>query len=95
MSNILENGKHMLYADDTVLYIGRRDLNIIGTNVQSNLDTFSIRCKKNVLTVNVKKTKYVIYETAIRLKRVRPLNLKMNGAQLLREQVYKYLYLDI
>ena len=96
MSHILENGKHMLYADDTVLYEGGRDMTILEANLQQHLDYFAIWCRKNALTINVKKTKYVIYGTSNSLKRIRPLQLKMNGVQLMREQVYKYLgvYLD-
>ena len=96
LSHTLENCNHMLYADDTVLYIGGRDLDTLEINLQENLEQFCNWCKQNALTINVKKNKYVLYGTAKKLKRARPLNLKMNDTLLVREQVYKYLgiYLD-
>ena len=96
MSRAVMNVNHMLYADDTVLYLGGKDLDIVKVDLQNNLDKFCMWLKQNQLTLNVKKTKYVIYGSAQRLKNTRSLTLMMNGNQLEREHVYKYLgiYLD-
>ena len=96
VKNVLSQSKHLLYADDTVLYITDNSLDRIENNLQLDLVNFSQWCVQNVLTVNTKKTKYVIYGTSKRLKRSRNLDLSIANNQLEREQVYKYLgiYLD-
>ena len=96
MSCTLEKVKHMLYADDTVLYVGSKNLNVLETVLQEDLLNFCKWRNKNVLTINVKKTTYVIYGTSKRLKKVRPLKLRMNGSELTCGHVYRCLgiYLD-
>ena len=96
VKNILTSVKHLLYADDTALYTTNRNFDTIEDTLQIDLLNFSNWCNQNKLTVNVKKTKYVIYGTSKLLQKSRNLDLAIKGDKINREQVYKYLgiYLD-
>ena len=58
--NILNHCKHLLYADDTVLYISG-ELTHTTALLQQDLNRFKIWCDRNQLTMNIKKTKYVTF----------------------------------
>ena len=58
----------MLYADDTALHYSGKDVSIIENTIQDDLNRFNMWCNQNVVTVDVKKTKYVLYATSQRLK---------------------------
>ena len=96
IKNALSRANHLLYADDTALYISNNNLDTIEVDMQLDLNNFVKWCNQNALTVNVKKTKYVLYGTSHMLRRARSLTLKMGSDNLCREHVYKYLgiYLD-
>ena len=51
-----------LCADDTVLLCSGKDLNSICWNMQIDLDHIFKRCNSNQLTINFKKTKFMILE---------------------------------
>ena len=96
ISNTLSHVKHMLYADDTVLYTSSKEMALIETRLQDDLNKFCKWCSQNALTINVKKNKYVVYGTSQKLKNVRGPNIRLNNSILTREHVYRYLgiYLD-
>ena len=52
ISNILENCKHLLYADDTVIY-KTGDLNQNTVLLEQDLYKFKIWCDRNQLTMNI------------------------------------------
>ena len=91
VKDVLKHANHMLYADDTALYLSGNDLDVIEYNLQEDLNRFSVWCKQNVLTVNVQKTKYVIYGTSQMLKKARNLKFSFGNILLIREHYYKYL----
>ena len=91
MSQILTHVNHCLYADDTVLYISGKEIREMVELLQEDLGTYSNWCSKNFLTLNVKKTKYVIFGTSQRTKSINNCELYLNGAKLFREPYYKYL----
>ena len=91
VKHIFEHVNHLLYADDTALYIRGRNLDVLEDRLQSDLNRFSLWCRQNALTVNVKKTKYVLYGTSQLLKRARNLKIYIGDSMLDREHYYKYL----
>ena len=91
MANALRSARHCLYADDTVLYLSGRDIDNMVLGLQSDLDRYSSWCEQNYLTLNVKKTKYVIFGTSQRTKTVQNFELKLNGTNLFKEPFYNYL----
>ena len=91
MANSLQNTKHCLYADDTVLYLSGDNIYDVVTKLQEDLDKYSGWCIQNCLTLNVKKTKYVIFGTRQRTKSINDFDLKLNDTLLHKEPFSKYL----
>lgn len=50
-----------IYADDTVMYLKCKDLYTLMKDMQKDIDTFYEWCKLNKLTLNIKKTKAMIF----------------------------------
>ena len=91
MSKCLQHIEHCLYADDTVLYISGNDFDTMVSTLQEDLNRYFQWCCKSCLTLNVKKTKYVIFGTRQRTKNIKTFELTMNGTKLFKEPFYKYL----
>ena len=80
-----------MYADDTVLYLSGENIDNMVINLQTDLDRYSDWCSKNFLSLNVSKTKFVVFGTSQRTKRIGNVNLTLNGVSLYKEPYYKYL----
>ena len=60
MKYSLKECNHLLYADDTVLYLtGELERSTVA--LQNDLSDFKIWCDRNQLTMNIKKTNYIIF----------------------------------
>ena len=96
MKNILLHSKHYLYADDTVIYLSGANVADVVNKLQTDLKRYGIWCKGNKLTVNTRKSNFVIYGTKSRVSKVQNLNFELHGDKLIRVPYYKYLgvYLD-
>ena len=91
MSKCLRSTSHCLYADDTVLFMSGNDIEVMINDLQGDLTRYSEWCSNNYLTLNAKKTKYVIFGTRQRTKNIRNFDLTLNGTKLFKEPFYKYL----
>ena len=93
LSNILENCKASLYADDTVIYISHNKVEDAIKLLQKDLDNLMSWCNENKLTINTKKTKYCIYGMRSNVKHSKSIDteLSLNGNILDRVCSYKYL----
>ena len=82
-----------LFADDTYLCAQDKDLEALENYVNDELDKVFIWLASNKLTLNVKKSKYMIVS---RKKSIPDLSLKINGCDLEECDSYKYLgiYID-
>ena len=80
-----------LYADDTVIYFSNKCHIHAKDVLQRDLDNLQVWCQKNKLTVNVKKTKSMIFGTARRIRSLGDLDLKMQNMSLSQVTSYKYL----
>ena len=85
---------HLLYADDTVLY-KTGELGTSTINMQSDLCEFKKWTDRNQLTMNVKKTKYVIFGLKSKTRKVVNHSLFINDNKLERVTSYKYLGLTL
>ena len=85
---------HLLYADDTVLY-KTGELGTSTINMQSDLCEFKKWTDRNQLTMNVKKTKYVIFGLKSNTRKVVNHLLFINDNKLERVTSYKYLGLTL
>ena len=53
----------LIFADDTSLYFSHSDPNYLQSVMNDELHNFELRLKSNKLSVNVKKTKYIIFKS--------------------------------
>ena len=84
-----------LFADDTVLYVSSHDTQLAHTMVQADLNRLSQWCNVNQLTVNVKKTKSVLFGTKKYLDIDRQPNLTLNNESIEYITHYKYLGIEL
>ena len=77
-----------LYADDTVIYFSNKCHIYAKDILQRDLDNLQVWCHKNKLTVNIQKTKSMIFGTAKRIRSLSNLDLKMQNMSL--SQVTSY-----
>ena len=88
--------KCQLYADDTALYTSfRYPTPDIVERVNVDLLNVANWCKKNKLSLNLKKTKYTIYGTRQRLSNLPHLKLSIDGQNLLQNPHYRYLGMEL
>ena len=66
-----------LYTDDTVIYFSNKCHIYAKDILQRDLDNLQVWCHKNKLTVNVKKTKSMIFGTTKKIGSLSNLDLKM------------------
>ena len=59
LPKILLNSNCLLFADDTVLYLGNRDRNKVYDDLQTDLDAVNAWCNNNQITLNHTKTEYL------------------------------------
>ena len=96
LKNVLCHANHYLYADDTVIYISGINTADVVNKLQTELKMYGKWCNGNKLTVNTKKSNYVIYSTRSKVSKIHQMKLEINGDTLTRVPYYKYLgvYLD-
>ena len=81
----------MLYADDTVIFDSANTFDTAHDRLQTSLDNFAMWCLQNKLTVNVKKTKLMIFTASKRKLNSLNVNLTLNNEKLMVVPSYKYL----
>ena len=91
MSDAVENVDLSLYADDMVLYVSGEDIGTCTQQIQLNFNRFSGWCKLNALKINSEKTKFFIFGTTKRVKKVGQIQLNINNYPIQRIPSYKYL----
>ena len=89
----LLNTNVKLYADDTVIYSTNKDEAVAYENVESDLKNLMKWCDNNQLTVNIKKTKLVLFGTKEMLCNSRHIDMYMGTEKL--HYVNDYMYLGI
>ena len=95
LSSVLTNSGHYLYADDTVIFRSGSNIQTTVNLLQTDLNSFGSWCKANKLTINTKKSNYVIYGTKQKLSRIRYTAPNLQGDILQRTPSYKYLGVHI
>ena len=83
----------LLYADDSVIFDSSDDISALYCSIQTELNNIAIWCASHKLTINIKKTKAVLFtnnndqELAIN----DPCKIYLEGEKLEPVPVYKYL----
>ena len=80
-----------LYADDTVLLSTNKDIVVCQNNMQSDLAKIATLCRRNMLSLNIKKTKCMLFGSRVRLKNTRHPNLNINNVNIDCVHQYKYI----
>ena len=92
MSNIVKHCKILLYADGTLLlYYSSKSACDIEKNVNEDLNLIAQWLDQNLLTLNCKKSKFVLFGSNTRLKSFTNISIHVNEHQLARERTFKYL----
>lgn len=93
IEKIKKNGNIYLFADDTCLFYSGKSMREIQDNITEDMVTLEEWFKKNLLTINAKKTKYMIVTN--KNKRITEIDIKINNTTIERTDCYKYLGLWI
>lgn len=93
MEEITKELKVRLYADDTVIYLTHRDVQVATSVVQKALTDVYEWCCSNKLTINIKKTKVMLFSTSQGIKRTNLKEILLEG--IIIEEVSHYNYLGI
>ena len=89
----LHKTKVKLYADDTVIYSTNKDEHAAYNDVKQDLQLLMNWCNNNQLTVNIKKTKLMVFGTKGMLKRAQYHEMYLGNDKL--QYVNDYVYLGI
>ena len=89
MPNIVKHCKILLYADDTLLHYSSKSACDIEKNVNEDLNLISQWLDQNLLTLNYKKSKLVLFGSNSHLKSFTNISIHVNEHQL--ECTFKYL----
>ena len=87
----VKNCKIKLYADDTVIYIANHNFELAQQLLQEDLDCYLTWCQQNKLSVNITKTKLMIFAASRRKLNSLDVNLELNEEKLQVVPSYKYL----
>ena len=95
LPNVLESCSVTLYADDTVLYFSSKLISEIETKMNSDLKQVCDWLKLNQLTLNIKKSQFMLIGSNSRLRRIDSIVISADGKQLQDAQCFPYLGLII
>lgn len=88
MLDKLHNTKTILFADDTVLFFSGPDIKFLERKINTELKQLDNWLTMNRLSLNLKKSSYVVFGTKDTCKCIR---LHVNKFELNRENCVKYL----
>ena len=94
LSKETPNSKIILYADDTVIFKHLNPGNPEMKEYNEDLQHITKWCKQHLLSINAKKTKYVLYGTPKQLSKINENNTPRLGEQEL-VQSKSYIYLGV
>ena len=91
ISNSSEILKFILFADDTNIFYSCKDIENLENTLNTELEKVSVWLIVNKLSINIKKTKYIIFKT--RQKRITPHNMliKVNNETIEQKESIKFL----
>ena len=78
----VKNSSIQFYADDTVIYASGVDSAKASLEIQPDLTKFYKWCKANILTLNKKKTKLMVFGTRSKIKKSQNVCIKIDGEKL-------------
>ena len=91
MPDVVKDSSIYLYADDTVLLNYGKNMINVKNDMQRDLGKIASWCGRNKLSLNIKKTKNMLFGSRHKLKRTKCDKLQINDAKLEFVSQYKYL----
>ena len=83
--------RFILYADDTNIFYNSKDIVELGVTVNNELRHVMDWFIANRLSVNMKKTNFVLFGTCAKLKNITTFNITMNNIEIARSNTAKFL----
>ena len=80
-----------MYADDTTLLVSSTDLNILQNYLNLSLNKIANWFQSNNLTLNIKKTKLMLFGTNRALNKFKDISLTYDNMLIERVEKFKYL----
>ena len=94
LPDVLLYSNCLLFADDTVLYLGKKEYDIACTEMQLDLDAVHAWCNNNRITLNQAKTQYIRFSYRKTLQHPE-IPLKLGDTFISKTTSYKYLGTEI
>ena len=91
LPTVVNHSSVHMYADDTVLFLSTDNPTDISTKLHSDLTAVNSWLKENHLSLNVSKTKFMVYGTNAIRKRFVGTSLDLDGEGIERVSSFKYL----
>ena len=91
LQTVIKNCGYSFYADDTALYSTARDFRRAVGNMQRNLNAIYKWCQKNSLSMNVNKTKFMVFGSKTALEIAGDVRLMVGDQDIERVMSYSYL----
>jgi len=91
LPKVTQNSKVVLYADDTVLFVASKDIKEVENSLSKDLIAVNKWLYKNKLTLNVKKTKCMVFGSSTKLNKTEKLNITCGNSILEQVSLFKYL----
>ena len=98
ITDVIEGARVVKYADDTVIYVADKDMNVIKTKLSNDMDSIADWFDENGLIINLKKgkTESLLFGTSQRIaKQSESLDVMYRGSKILSTKQYKYLGVEI
>ena len=95
IQHALDNCNIKLYADDTVIYQSDVNSQVAAEKLQSSINKFVHWCSVNQLTINIKKTKTMVFGSRHRVKKAGHVDIRIHNESLQQVPSYKYLGLAL
>jgi hypothetical protein len=83
--------KNLLFADDALLYVSGTDKTLLEAQMQHDLNLLSEWCSRNHLTINIDKTKFMVFSPARNRNKYQQISLNIGGSPIQEVVSYKYL----
>ena len=98
-ADVLTHCEIVKYADDTVLFVSSKSIEIIESHLNADFKSFATWLQENELVINVKKgkTEFMVFGTVRRLKTLKtpPFEVQHQGLNVNYTTSYKYLGIKV
>ncbi len=84
-----------MYADDTLIYVSNKDVNVIEKCLNEDLVSLGKWLDDNLMKVNVSKTKVMLLGTTSKTSKIDNVNVIMNNTKVEKVNCFKYLGVTI